>query len=79
MEMINKRVKAISCKTDIISIMHECVLGLHAERNCAIYKRKVFDGCTFEKVAEEFDLTDRQVKNIVYKIATIVYSHLNKE
>lgn len=40
---------------------------IHNERNRAILKRRLLDGICFEPLAEEFDLSDRQVKNIVYK------------
>lgn len=38
-----------------------------SERDRAILKRRLLDGITFEKLAEEFELSTRQVKNIVYK------------
>lgn len=37
------------------------------ERNRNILKRRLLDGICFEPLAEEFDLSVRQVKNIVYK------------
>ena len=37
------------------------------ERNRKILKRRLLDGIRFEPLAEEFDLSVRQVKNIVYK------------
>ena len=37
------------------------------ERNREILKRRLLDGVCFEPLAEEFDLSVRQVKNIVYK------------
>ena len=40
---------------------------IHNERNRAILKRRLLDGICYEPLAEEFDLSDRQVKNIVYK------------
>lgn len=40
---------------------------IHNERNRAILKRRYIDGICFEPLAEEFDLSVRQVKNIVYK------------
>ena len=36
------------------------------ERDRAILKRRLLDGIKFEPLAEEFDLSVRQVKNIVY-------------
>ena len=40
---------------------------IHNERNRAILKRRLIDGCCFEPLAEEFDLSVRQIKTIVYK------------
>jgi hypothetical protein len=37
------------------------------ERNRAILKRRLLDGICFEPLAEEFDMSVRQIKNIVYK------------
>lgn len=37
------------------------------ERNRKILKRRLIDGIHYEELAEEFDLSVRQVKNIVYK------------
>lgn len=40
---------------------------VHNERNRKILKRKFIDGITFEKIAEEFDMSVRQIQKIVYK------------
>lgn len=40
---------------------------VHNARNRAILKRRLIDGVCFEPLAEEFELSVRQVKNIVYK------------
>lgn len=40
---------------------------VHNARNRAILKRRLIDGICFEPLAEEFELSVRQVKNIVYK------------
>lgn len=40
---------------------------IHNERNRAILKRRLIDGVCFEPLAEEFDLSVRQIQNIVYK------------
>ena len=42
------------------------------ERNRKIVKRKLLDGLTFEEVSVEFELSVRQVKNIVYKALDIL-------
>lgn len=38
-----------------------------SERNRKILKRRLIDGIHYEKIAEEFELSDRQVKTIVKK------------
>jgi len=40
---------------------------IHSERDRAILKRRLLDGICYEPLAEEFDLSVRQIKNIVYK------------
>ena len=40
---------------------------IHNQRDRAVLKRKLTDGITYEKLAEEFDLSVGQTKNIVYK------------
>ena len=40
---------------------------IHSERDRAILKRRLIDGLVYEKLAEEFELSDRQIKSIVYK------------
>ncbi len=46
------------------------------QRNRAIIKRRVLDGITYEKLAEEFELSTQQIKNIVYKCQDIMSKHL---
>ena len=52
------------------------IIGRNAERNRMILKRRLFDGITFDRLAEEFDLSVRQVKNIVYQCEDKLYKHL---
>ena len=44
------------------------------ERDRNILKRRILDGIHYEPLAEEFDLCERQVKNIVYKYRRILFS-----
>ncbi len=46
------------------------------ERDRAILKRRLLDGICFEPLAYEFDLSVRQVKNIVYKAEKELYKHI---
>lgn len=40
---------------------------IFSERDRAILKRRLLDGICYEPLAEEFDMSVRQIKNIVYK------------
>lgn len=40
---------------------------IHSERDRAILKRRYIDGICYEPLAEEFDLSVRQIRNIIYK------------
>lgn len=51
-------------RTEIEFLIDEWI---HKERDRAILKRRLLDGICYEPLAEEFDLSVRQVKNIVYK------------
>lgn len=49
---------------------------IFSERDRFILKRRLLDGITYEKLAEEFALSVRQVKRIVDKNEKILYNHL---
>lgn len=46
------------------------------ERDRMILKRRVIDGLTYERLAEEFDLSVQQIKTIVYKCQDKLSCHL---
>ena len=47
---------------------------IHSERDRQILHRRLVDGICFEPLAEEFGLSERQIKNIVYKGTTKIFS-----
>lgn len=49
---------------------------IHSERDRRILERRLIDGITFERLAEEFDMSDRQVRRIVYKLQEQLFTHL---
>ena len=49
---------------------------IHSERDRDILKRRLIDGLTYERLAEEFDLSVRQTKKIVYKSEEILFYHI---
>lgn len=46
------------------------------ERDREILKRRLLDGVCYEPLAEEFNLSVRQVKNIVHKSEIRLFSHI---
>ncbi len=46
------------------------------ERDRCVLKRRLLDGICFEPLAEEFNLSVRQTKNIVYKGEEILFKHI---
>jgi DNA-directed RNA polymerase specialized sigma24 family protein len=48
------------------------------ERNRAILKRRLLDGICYEPLAEEFDMSVRQIKNIVYKSEKRLFSKIEE-
>ena len=65
------------CSAQITTALDQWVIGRNAQRNREITKRKLLDGITFECLAEEFDLSVRQTKNIVYGCKEIISRHLS--
>lgn len=52
---------------------------IYNERDRNILKRRLLDGITYEKLADEFDMSVRQVKNIVYKGESRIFSKVGKK
>jgi len=48
---------------------------IHSERDRAIIRRRLLDGISYERLAEEFDLSVQQAKRIVYKSQDIILRH----
>lgn len=49
---------------------------IHSERDRAVLLDRLVNGLTFEKLGERHDLSEIQVKRIVYKYSDNVYRHL---
>ena len=49
---------------------------VHSLRDRQILERRLIDGFTFDALAQEFSLSERQVKNIVYKNEKILFKHI---
>ena len=69
----DKEKEVIYTNSQIIAIIDEYV---HSERDRAILKRRFVDGICYEPLAEEFDLSVRQIKYIIYKYEQILLYHV---
>ena len=61
--------------SDLVIVINDYV---HSERDRNVLKRRYVDGIKFEPLAEEFDLSVRQVKNIIYKNEKSIFKHLER-
>lgn len=46
------------------------------EKARAIIKRRLLDGITYDNLSIEFNMSVRQIQNIVYKTEKIVFKHV---
>lgn len=60
-------------RTEITEAIDEWI---HSERDREILKRRLLDGIHFEPLAEEFDMSVRQIKRIVYRTQEILFRHI---
>ena len=60
-------------RSEIESLITEWVMN---ERNRSIMHRRLIDGVHFDDLAEEFDLSVTQTKNIVYKYRSRILQHV---
>ena len=51
-------------------------MWIHSERDRKILKRRLIDGICYEPLAFEFDMSVRQIKNIVYKAEQKLFKHI---
>jgi len=49
---------------------------IFSERDRAILRRRLLDGICYEPLAEEFELSVRQIKNIVYRGEDKLFKHV---
>lgn len=63
-------------RSEIEHLINEWIFN---ERDRAILKRRILDGVCYEPLAEEFNLSVRQIKNIVYKQQNKLFRHINTD
>ena len=59
-------------RTEIETLIDEWIFK---ERDRQILKRRLLDGICYDQLAEEFSLSVRQVKNIVYRCEDKIFKH----
>lgn len=59
-------------RSEVEHIIDEWIFN---ERDRAIMKRRL-DGITYERLAEEFDLSTQRIKMIVYRSQDVISCHL---
>lgn len=62
-------------KTELVNLIDEWILNQKYRR---ILYRRLIDGITYEALACEFDMSVRQIKNIVYKCERKIFSKVGK-
>lgn len=62
-------------KSELNNLIDEWIIGKNAERDRAILKRRLIDGVCYEPLAEEFGLSVRHIKCIVYKRHETIKNH----
>ena len=74
--MVKVKEKALESlsNTDIRRLIDEYI---HNKRDREILKRRLTDGVCYEPLAEEFNMSVRQIKNIVYKGENTLYKRLD--
>jgi AraC-like DNA-binding protein len=60
-------------RTELTEAIDEWILN---EKHRAILKRRLIDGICFEPLAEEFGMSPRQIKRIVYKCQETLFRHI---
>ena len=49
---------------------------IHSERDRKILKRRLIDGICYEPLSEEFELSVKQIHNIINKSEMVLFKHL---
>ena len=60
-------------RSELSSAIDEWILN---EKHRNILKRRLLDGICFEPLAEEFDMSVRQIKRIVYNTQEKLFRHI---
>lgn len=51
---------------------------IHSARDREILEKRLIDGMTYERIAEEMGMSVRQIKNIIYRNKEILFRHIGE-
>lgn len=63
-------------KDAILASMEQWIMGRNAERNRSIFYDHLFRGLTYEQIAEIYDMSSRQIQNVIRFCERKVYPHV---
>ncbi len=66
-------------RDDWENLIEQYIIGRNAERNRKIIKRRLLDGICYEPLSEEFGLSVRQTKKIVYAAENKLLKYLKSD
>lgn len=63
-------------KDAIMIVMEQWIMGRNAERNRAIFYDHLFRGLTYEQIAEAYEMSSRQIQNVIRLCEKKVFPHV---
>lgn len=68
--------KPEASKDAILVAMEQWIMGRNAERNRSIFYDHLFRGLTYEQIAETYEMSSRQIQNVIRLCEKKVYPHV---
>lgn len=63
-------------RTQVEQAIEEWLIGQRSDRDRSIMRDRLFNGLTYEQIAEKHDMSDRQIANIVRRCTKIIFTHI---
>jgi len=63
-------------RTELELLIDEWIIGYDAETRRQMLKARLFDGLTFEKLAEKFDKSPRHTRKIIHECEETLFKHI---
>lgn len=65
------------CRSDLERVIYEWINGDNGERNRKLVCLKLFDGYSFEKVAELCEMSPKQARREFHRCEQIIFKHIS--